>query len=74
MKREGVGARNYVLHINRTYTVAPHGDHLYLEVTKAPYGDKTWCGRMAAAVNGASTGCGYSNDELCIACLGKATA
>jgi hypothetical protein len=74
VKRGGVGARNYVLHINRAYTVASHGDPLYLVTPKIPYSDKTWCGRRAAAVNGASTGCAYSKDELCIACLGKATA
>jgi hypothetical protein len=72
VKRGGVGARHYVLHINKAYTVALHGDHLYLETTKIPYGDKTWCGRLAATVNGASTGCAYSKDELCIACLEKA--
>jgi hypothetical protein len=72
VKRGGVSARNYVLHIGRSYIVAPRADaYLYLETTKSA-SDKTWCGRVAAAVNCASTGCAYSKDELCVSCLNKA--
>ena len=72
-KRGGVGARNYVLHIGKSYTVAQRGDgYLYLAALEGPVGDKTWCGRMPAVVNCASEGCAYSKDELCVSCLKKA--
>jgi hypothetical protein len=74
VKRGGVGARNYVLHIGKSYTAAQKGDAYYIEAPKIPSGAKTWCGRRVDAVNCASMKCAYSKDELCVSCLGKARA
>lgn len=69
--RGGVRARNYVLHVNRSYAIGSRGDYLYLDTTGMDGGGATHCGRRAATVNCASTGCDYSPDELCRACRSR---
>lgn len=73
MRRGGVRAKDYVLHINKAYAVAQRRDgYYYMEGPQISPDDKTWCRRSTAVVNCTSTECAYSKDELCILCLGKA--